>query len=60
MLITPEKNLLFDHDNIQKIYAIGYTDDEQKNFMRVLDKDMDLRDERLNKNIDIIDDDIEQ
>lgn len=60
MLITPEKNLLFDHDNIQKIYAIGYTDDEQKNFMRVLDKDMALRDERLNKNIDIIDDDIEQ
>ncbi len=60
MLITPEKNLLFDHDNIQKIYSIGYTDDEQKNFMRVLDKDMALRDERLNKNIDIIDDDIEQ
>lgn len=60
MLITPEKNLLFDHDNIQKIYAIGYTDDEQKNFMRVLDKDMALRDERLNKNIDIIDGDIEQ
>ena len=37
-MISPDKNLLFDHKDIHKIFAIGYTDEEQKSFMRLLDK----------------------
>lgn len=48
-MISPDKNLLFDHENIHQIFAIGYTDNEQKSFMRLLHKAMDLREERLNK-----------
>ena len=47
--ITPEKNLLFDHKDIARIYAIGYSDDEQKSFIRVLEKTVLLREERLEK-----------
>ena len=47
--ITPEKNLLFDHKDIQQIYAIGYSDDEQKRFMSVLDKATQLHEQRENK-----------
>ena len=25
---------LFDHENIERIYAIGYSDDEQKEFIK--------------------------
>ena len=32
--IAFDKNLLFDHENIQRIYAIGYSDDEQKEFIK--------------------------
>lgn len=48
-MIAPDKNLLFDHKDIQQIYAIGYTDDEQKKFMAALDKATNLREARLNK-----------
>lgn len=48
-MITPDKNLLFDHKDIQQIYAIGYSDDEQKRFMSILDKAINLREERLSK-----------
>ena len=48
-MISPDKNLLFDHENIDKIFAIGYTDEEQKRFMGVLAKATALREERLNK-----------
>ena len=48
-MIAPDKNLLFDHKDIQQIYAIGYSDDEQKKFMSVLDKATSLREERLSK-----------
>ena len=48
-MITPEKNLLFDHENIQRIFAIGYSDDEQKRFMGVLDKATQLHEQKENK-----------
>ena len=41
-MISPDKNLLFDHNNIQLIFAVGYIDDEQKRFMTVLDKATNL------------------
>ena len=47
-MITPEKNLLFDHENIHRIFAIGYSDDEQKSFMRLLDKATVLKEQREN------------
>ena len=49
-MITPDKNLLFDHKDIQQIFAIGYSDDEQKRFMSVLDKATQLREDRENQN----------
>lgn len=48
-VITPERNLLFDHSDIHQIFAIGYSDEEQKNFIRILDKATKLREERLAK-----------
>ena len=36
--ISSDKNLLFDHKDIQQIFAIGYSDDEQKKFMEVLNQ----------------------
>ena len=45
-MITPDKNLLFDHKDIQQIYAIGYSDDEQKRFMSVLDKATQLHEQK--------------
>lgn len=48
-MITPEKNLLFDHKDIGRIFAIGYSDDEQKRFMGVLDKATQLHEQKENK-----------
>ena len=48
-MISPEKNLLFDHSQINKIFALGYSDDEQKKFMTILDKATEMRKERLAK-----------
>lgn len=48
-MITPDKNLLFDHKDIARIFAIGYSDDEQKRFMSVLDKATQLHEQRENK-----------
>ena len=31
-VVSSDKNLLFDHNQIAKIYALGYSDDEEKNF----------------------------
>ena len=33
-----EKNLLFNHEDIDKYYAIGYSDDEEKKFKENLKK----------------------
>lgn len=48
-MIAQDKNLLFDHDQIDKIFALGYTDDEQKKFVAALDKAVSLREERIAK-----------
>ena len=48
-MISSDKNLMFDHDKIHQIFAIGYTDDEQKSFMRMLDKATQLKEQRENK-----------
>ena len=31
-VVSTKKNLLFNHNQIAKIYALGYSDDEEKNF----------------------------
>lgn len=31
-VISTDKNILFDHSDIEKIFCIGYSDDEQKEF----------------------------
>lgn len=48
-MVTSDKNLLFDHKDINQVYAIGYSDEEQTKFMRLLDKATMLRANRLNK-----------
>lgn len=48
-MVSPNKNLLFDHSQINKIFAVGYSDDEQKRFMSVLNKADELRKQRLEK-----------
>ena len=35
-IIDSEKNLLFDHNQIETIYAIGYSDDEEREFKKKL------------------------
>lgn len=42
-VISADKNLLFDHKNIDKIYALGYVDEEQKRLMKVIDGAMALK-----------------
>lgn len=39
-IINTEQNLLFDHSDIEKIYAIGYSDDEEKKFKVMLEETM--------------------
>lgn len=35
-VLNTEKNLLFNHEQIKQIYAIGYSDDEEKKFKQLL------------------------
>lgn len=35
-VISTDKNLLFNHEDIKQIYAIGYSDDEEKKFKEKL------------------------
>lgn len=49
-MISSDKNLLFDHENIQQIFAVGYVDPEQKKFMSVLDKATQLNQQKENTN----------
>ena len=48
-VIAPDKNLLFNHKDIHQIFAIGYSDDEQKRFMGVLDKATQLHEQKENR-----------
>lgn len=36
--VSADKNLLFDHAQIDRVYAVGYMDDAQHAFMEVLDE----------------------
>ena len=47
-MVSSDKNLLFDHKDIQKIFAIGFTDDEQKQFIEKL-KTLVAESEKTNK-----------
>ena len=42
-VIDTTKNLVFDHKDIQKIFAIGYSDEEQKIFSKKLDEIISLK-----------------
>lgn len=35
-VLTSKQSLVFDHDQIEKIFAIGYSDDEEKEFKKKL------------------------
>lgn len=37
-MISQNKNLLFNHADIDKVFALGYSDDEQKKFMEAVKK----------------------
>lgn len=46
-MLSPDKNLLFDHDKIERVFAIGYTDDEQKRFSEILNNARKKQDEKI-------------
>ena len=48
-MVSSDKNLLFDHENIGEIFALGYTDETQKRFMGVLDKATQLHNAKVEK-----------
>lgn len=37
-VVSSDKNLLFNHNQIAKIYALGYSDDEEKEFKAKLNE----------------------
>ena len=37
-MVSSDRNLLFDHKDIQQIFAIGFSDDEQKKFVETIKK----------------------
>ena len=46
-VIAPDKNIIFDHSDIEQVYAIGYSDDSQKLILDQL-KQIDIN---MHKNI---------
>lgn len=46
-MISPDKNLLFNHDKIERVFSVGFTNDEQKKFNELLVSARDLREKRL-------------
>ena len=45
-MISSDKNILFNHDQIQEVYAFGYSDDEEKQFQERLKRII----EKINQN----------
>lgn len=39
-MLSADKNLLFNHEDINVVYALGYSDDEQKRYMNFLKNSM--------------------
>ncbi len=44
-VLNTEKNLLFNHDQIQTIFAIGYSDEEEINFKAKLKEELAKKNE---------------
>ncbi len=42
-VVDSSKNILFDHEAIEKIFAIGYSDDEEKKFKEMLKQELEKR-----------------
>lgn len=42
-MISSNKNLLFDHENISDVYALGYSDDEQVRFMKFFKESLNVK-----------------
>ena len=40
-ILDTDKNLLFNHDQIDKIYAIGYSDEDEKKFKEQLKAELE-------------------
>lgn len=51
-VISPTKNLLFDHKDVNQIFAIGYSDDEQKEFSKRLDEATKIREEKVKEELE--------
>lgn len=47
-VISSDKNLLFNHDQIDKIFYMGYVDDEQKELMNKLKSYLESNDDNAN------------
>ena len=47
-VISSDKSLLFDHDDIQQVFAIGYSDEEQKMFNNKLKEAVLLMNQKNN------------
>ncbi len=43
-IVSSDRNLLFDHDQIDKIFALGYSDDEEKEFKERLKEALESSD----------------
>lgn len=39
-VLSTDQNFLFDHEQIEKIYSLGYVDDEAKEFLRQLKENL--------------------
>lgn len=50
-MIRADKNLLFDHKDIHQIFAIGYSDEEQKKFMTLLDEATKMYENNTNQEV---------
>ena len=40
-IVSTDKNLVFDHSQIKQIYAIGYSDEEEKKFKEKLKEEIE-------------------
>lgn len=47
-MVSSDRNLLFDHKDIQQIFAIGFSDDEQKKFVETLKKVVEAQEKEAN------------
>jgi len=46
-MIASDKNLLFDHKDIEKVFAVGFIDDEQKMFIERLNNALKFRENKV-------------